>query len=333
MKNKDIQSMGGKARDAALSDEQKTEIARKAAVARWGEKPLRATNKGNFVKEFGIDVECYVVDDVLKTAVISQKGMGRVLGLSPRGNAFPRFLSSKAMVNTIGAQLHEKLTQPIKFQWVPPGAQEPGMTVHGFDVTLLIDVCKAIVQVESKLDRQQKHVAVQAHVILAASAKAGIKGLVYALAGYNPTAQEVITAFKTYVQEEARKYEPEFPTELYAEWYRLYQIPPLTRGKPWQFKHLTVNHVYYPLAKSSGKILQLLRANKADGGPRQKKLFQFLNEIGTRALRIHLGRVLEMAESAGNKAAYEAKIAERFSGQAEFPFVYPDAPPPDKAAN
>jgi hypothetical protein len=39
----------------------------------------------------------------------------------------------------------------------------------------------------------------------------------YTLAGYNPTADEVITAFKLYVQEEAKKYEPEFPNELYAE--------------------------------------------------------------------------------------------------------------------
>ena len=47
----------------------------------------------------------------------------------------------------------------------------------------------------------------------------------YALAGYNPTAEEVIAAFKLYVQEEARKYEQEFPNELYLAWHRLYDIP------------------------------------------------------------------------------------------------------------
>jgi hypothetical protein len=34
--------------------------------------------------------------------------------------------------------------------------------------------------------------------------------LAYALAGYNPIAEEVIAAFKLYVQEEARDYEKEF---------------------------------------------------------------------------------------------------------------------------
>ena len=44
-------------------------------------------------------------------------------------------------------------------------------------------------------------------------------------------------------------------------------------------KYLTVNHVYYPLAKSNGKILELLRAAKAQGGDRRAKLLQFLNDI------------------------------------------------------
>jgi hypothetical protein len=332
MQNESIQSMGGKARAEALSDEQKQEIARRAAVARWGQRPAKATHRGNFKEQFGIDVDCYVLDDLQKTAVISQSGMGRALGLSPRGNAFPRFLSSKAMVNAVGAQLHELLTQPLKFQWSPPGAQQPPTVVHGFDVTLLIDVCKAIVQAEAHLNSQQRHVATQAHVILAASAKAGIKGLVYALAGYNPTANEVIAAFKMYVQEEAKKYEKEFPNELYIQWHRLYRIPVPTRGKPWNFKHLTVRHVYYPLAQSNGKILQLIRALRSKEGDRKKKLFQFLSELGARALRIQLGRVLEMAESARTKGEYEQKIIQRFGGQQELDFLpaIPALSPPEK---
>jgi hypothetical protein len=160
-------------------------------------------------------------------------------------------------------------------------------------------------------------------VILNASAKAGIKGLVYALAGYNPTAQEVITAFKMYVQEEAKKYEKEFPNELYMQWHRLYDIPVHERGKPWHFKHLTVAHIYFPLAQSNGKILQLARATKANAGDRKTKLFQFLSEVGARALRMQLGRVLEMAESSDDKAAYERKIVQRFGGQQELALVFP----------
>jgi hypothetical protein len=42
-------------------------------------------------------------------------------------------------------------------------------------------------------------------------------------------------------------------------------------------------------------------------GDRAKKLFQFLNDIGARALRIQPGRVLEMAESSPDKFTYENK--------------------------
>jgi hypothetical protein len=191
--------------------------------------------------------------------------------------------------------------------------------LYGFDVTLLIDVCKAITRAEAdgKILPSQKHIAKQAHIIVNASAKAGIKGLVYALAGYSPATEEVIAAFKLYVQEEAKKYESEFPNELYMQWHRLYDIPVPIRGKPWHFKHLTVNHIYYPLAKSSGKLYGLLKALKANDGDKQKKLFQFLNEIGARALRIQLGRVLEMCESSPDKQVYEGKIVDRFGGQQE----------------
>ena len=316
---------GGKARSEVLPPSKRGEIARKAALARWG---VRASHRGNFQEKFGVDVECYVLDNDEKTAVISQTGMARALGLSSRGNALPRFVDSKVMRDSIGAELRQKIENPLKFQWGKPGAENRGTTIHGFDSALLIDLCNAIIESEASghLTQRTAKIAAQAHIVVGASAKSGIQNLVYALAGYNPTVEEVIAAFKLYVQDEARKYEPEFPNELYAEWYRLYGIPVLARGKPWYFKHLTVRHIYHPLAKSKGTLLVLLKAIKARDGDRQKKLFQFLNEIGARALRIHLGRVLEMAESSGTQAEYENKIVKRFGGQQELELILPNGP-------
>jgi len=319
---------GGKARAATLPPNRLHEIAKNAAIARWGTRPERAIHKGSFQETFGVDVDCYVLANPDRTPVISQSGMGRALGLSARGNAFPRFLATRAMAEVAGAELREKLENPIKFQWGTGGAEQPPATIHGFDAALLIDLCQAIIRAEDdgKLSVRQANIAKQAHIIVGASAKAGIRGLVYALAGYNPAAEEVIAAFKLYVQEEARKYEPEFPNELYLQWYRLYDLPVPDRGRPWQFKYLTVRHIYYPLAQSNGKLLTLLRALKAQDGDRQKKLFQFLNEIGARALRIHLGRVLEMADSSPTRFAYEKRIVERFGGQHELELEAPSSP-------
>lgn len=310
---------GGVRRAEVLSPEERRTIARKGAAARWGDKPLQATHKGSFKEDFGIEVECYVLNDEKKTAVISQRGMSEALGFSEGGSRFPTFIKGKSISKYIGRELSEKLENPLIFQGQPLGANIAPQKIYGYDVTILIDVCKAIQRAESdgKLLDRQKRIATQAHVIVSASAKAGIQGLVYALAGYSPATEEVIAAFKLYVQEEAKKYESEFPNELYMQWHRLYQIPITGRGKPWQFKHLTVNHIYYPLAKSSGKLYGLLKALKAKDGDQRKKLFQFLNEIGARALRMQLGRVLEMCESSTCQDAYEARIVERFGGQQE----------------
>lgn len=306
-----------------LPSARRAEIASNAAAVRWG--LPRATHKGSFKEDFGIDVECYVLDDPQKTAVISQRGMGETLGLPSGGAAFPRFLATQAMLAALGAELRGKLENPLKFQWASPGANRPPGTIHGFNVTLLIDLSNAIIAAESagKLPDRYIQIAQQAHVIVGACAKSGITRLVYTLAGYNPGVEEVIAAFKLYVQEEAKKYEPEFPNELYMQWHRLYNIPVPVRGKPWLFKSLTVRHIYHPLAKSSGKVLDLLRALKAQEGDRAKKLFQFLSEIGAKALRFHMGRIVEMAETSQDKWAYEKKIAERFGGQQELDLYLP----------
>ena len=233
-----------------------------------------------------------------------------------------------------------KIQNPLVFQPLEAAAESPisvSARANGYDATILIDICNAILaaSADGKLSaaRYDKMIE-QARIITAASAKNGIRQLVYALAGYSPSTDEVIAALKLHIQEEARKYEPEFPNELYMEWHRLYNLAVPDRGKPWQFKHLTVRHVYYPLARSSGKILTLLRALNAKGGDQNKKLFQFLNTIGARALRIQLGRVLEMAESSPNKTEYEKKIMDRFGGQKELDLLLPTPsiePPPPSA--
>lgn len=305
---------GGKARAESLSDEQKHEIAKKAALARWGPKAIR---KGNFKEDFGIDVDCYVLNDDQATAVISQRGMGQVLGMGESGSRLPRFIRYPQIAQHIGPELHEKLQNPLVFQGQPAGQNIPPQRIYGYDVTILIDICKAVIAAEAsgRLTIGQRKVANQAHVIVNASAKAGIKGLVYALSGYDASREEVVQAFKMYVQEEAREYEKEFPDQLYREWYRLYRLPKPERNKPWKFKHLTVSQVYRPLARSNGKILTLTASSRAESGKSYKKLHQFLSEIGVKALRQHLGQLLGIAQVSEDEAQYERHFVKVFGGQ------------------
>ncbi|HGO9566637.1 TPA: P63C domain-containing protein, partial [Pseudomonas aeruginosa] len=294
------------------------EIATKAAVARWGAKPAKASHKGNFKEEFGIDVDCYVLDDANKTAVISQRGMAAALGLDDSGRALPRFVEGKKVSAALGAEVLEKLSKPLIFKGDIPGVKAPPIgSVHGYDVSLLIDICKSLIAAANKgeLLKSQAKIVAQAQIILSASAKAGIQGLVYALAGYDRTKEEVIAAYKMYVMDEAREYEKEFSPELYEHWYRLYGLDKPVRGRPWEFKYLTIDHIYKPLAKSAGKVFLLAKTSKKANGERTDKIHQFLSEIGVKALRTQVGKITGIASVSRTREEYERYIAEQIHGQ------------------
>jgi hypothetical protein len=87
--------------------------------------------------------------------------------------------------------------------------------------------------------------------------------------------------------------------------------------------------------RAVAKSMRLLGPISREPAIRAKKLFQFLNEIGARALGIHLGRVLVMAESSADKWEYETKVAKRFGfeQQLELPIPMPTSAMGQEAAN
>src|ERR1700730_2265968 len=104
------------ARAKALPAEKRREIAKQGAAARWRGKAYKASHKGNFLNDFGIDIECYVLDDPAKTPVVSQRGIGQAIAFSRRGSRLMVFVNSKTMDGYIGRDLREKMENPFFFQ-------------------------------------------------------------------------------------------------------------------------------------------------------------------------------------------------------------------------
>lgn len=310
---------GGVAVAAKMTEDERKIRALKGSTARWG---LKTTHKGNFREAFGIDVDCYVLNDTRKTAVISQRGMAAALALGDGGSRLPRFISLKGFSPYVGPELREKLENPIAFQQVNLGPKPSVSAANGYDATVLIDLCQAIIRADQDgvFLSTQAHVARQAYVILGASAKAGIQGLIYALAGYDRTKEEVIEAYKMYVREEAREYEKEFSPDLYEQWYRLYGLAKPERGRPWEFRYLTIDHIYKPLAKSNGKVFELAKTSKSANGEKSDKIHQFLSEVGVKALRTQVGKITGIATVSDSREEYERYIAEKVFGQKSLPF-------------
>lgn len=307
---------GGAARAQALSAEQRKAIATKGAETRWG---VGVAHQGNFKSAFGLDVECYVLNDSRKTAVIGQRGMAvALLNANSSGTALSKFIHGKVISKAVGVSIVERVNKPLIFKGSDPGASNPTpRKIHGYEVGLLIDICQALVAANARGELMARHgqIVAQAQIILGASAKAGIQGLVYALAGYDRTKEEVIAAYKMYVAEEAREYEREFAPELYEQWYRLYGLAKPERGRPWEFKYLTIDHIYKPLAKSAGKVFKLAKASKQENGVSRDKIHMFLSEIGVKALRTQVGRIMGIASVSRTREEYERHISEQIHGQ------------------
>ncbi len=302
---------GGIARAKALTSKQRSAQAKKGAMARWG---YKATHKGSFMDEFGIDAECYVLNDEDKTVVTSKRGLSRLLGLGGLGNDVDRVIHSQYMAPYVDAVLLEKFKNPLIFQWKGDDAGLGFSEAHGYDITVVGDLASALIKanIAGALPKSRIDAAKQAQLLSNAAMKAGIKGLAYAVAGYRPEVQEVINAFKAFVREEARQYEKEFPDELYEEWYRLYGLNRPEKGRPIRFGQLTNMQIYVPLAKSKGKILEQIRASRDENGKQTDKLHLFLSEIGVKALRQHIGKLLGVAAMSDNKEEYEAGIEKVF---------------------
>lgn len=304
-------SRGGIARAKVLTAEERSNQAKKGAIARWG---YKATHKGNFMDEFGIDAECYVLDDADKTVVVSKGGLARLLSLGGNGVHVDRLLNAQYMADYVDPVLLEKMQKPLIFQWKPGGTNLGFTGAQGYDITVIGDIANALIKanIAGALPKSRKAAANQAQALANASMKAGLKGLAYAIAGYRPEVQEVIDAFKAFVREEARQYEKEFPDELYEEWYRLYGLNRPEKGRPIRFGQLTNMQIYVPLAKSKGKILEQIRASRDENGKQSDKLHLFLSEIGVKALRQHIGKLLGVAAMSETREEYEKGIEKVF---------------------
>ncbi len=85
-----------------------------------------------------IEIPCYVLED--ETRVFSSRGLTGAVGLNPgAGYRIPKLMMSKALKSFLNNELVSAIDSPISFK-NPVG----GGNVRGYRVTLLVDICHAI---------------------------------------------------------------------------------------------------------------------------------------------------------------------------------------------
>lgn len=312
-------SAGGVARAKALSKSRRSEIAKAAAKARWTLPETRgllpeAISQG-LMTIGDTQIDCYVLKDGRR--LIHKRAMAKALGLkSEGGNAFMKTLSGKTLGPLLPPDLKDKIVRHIEFK---PLNGDPA---HGYEATVLIDLCYALIDAEPRLLPNQKFLARQAQIIVRSSAKLGIIALVDAATGFleDKRRDEYRQIWAQCVREEARKWEErEFPDDLFEIFYRAYglkRLNPDSTRHPKFFAKLIRKYIYQPLLNSNGAILEQLDEKNpvvyANGG-RRYKLWQFLtDEIGLPAFRAQVWQVVGLGKAAKSKSQLEARFFEAF---------------------
>ncbi len=292
-----IQEMGGRARAKALSASERSEIASKAATARWDVPKAEYGAPDRPLRIGAIEIPCYVLDDGRR--VITQAGAMSALSMSQGtatkggGDRITNFLSTKAISPFISKELQKMIT-PIKFR--PP----TGGIAYGYDAKILPEICDSVLEARDNktLNYQQGHIAKQCETLIRAFAKIGIVALVDEATGYQAARNRdaLQRLLDKYLTDEWAKWTKTFPDEYYEQLFRLHGIayPNGTGGtkRPGYVGHWTNDIVYDRLAP--GIKEELKRKNpRTETGTRARTHHQHLTrDIGHPALMEHLSNII-----------------------------------------
>ncbi|MEJ0011495.1 MAG: P63C domain-containing protein [Bauldia sp.] len=312
------QRRGGLARRESLSPNERRRAARQAAIARWkqvGDVP-EASHHG--VLEIGDrQLEVYVLEDGRR--LFHKRVMGHALGLkSEGGNAFMKMISGQKIRSEIPADLADKLAKPVVFRGFT------GDPVHGYEASVLIEVCEALIRVRDSdsLTKRQMFLAVQAEFLLRAAAKLGITALIDEATGYsdNKRKDEYRQLFQEFLRDEFAQWEQdEYPDRFFDMIYKLYGLKrknPDSTKHPRFFAKFIRKYIYYPLANSHGAILEQLDQKNPTvytNGGRRYKMYQFLSEkVGLPALRAHLWQTIGIGAVVSDNESFDKLFYKAF---------------------
>lgn len=290
-------AVGGKARMALLTPEQRKEIASKAAQAKQEIARLpKITHEGE-LKIGDLSIPCYVTEDGKR--VLSGRAIQIALCLTgeERGSAgdrVDRLLSHKTLSPLIIKDKPVAQFEPIKCRYA--GNPKP---INGYSAEVLADICEGMLEARDRdllnTDRYQV-VARQCEVLLRGFARVGIIALVDEATGYQrDRAKDALAQIlEKFVAKELQPWLKTFPADYYEQLFRLYGLPfppERTNSRPQFFGRITNNVVYERLAPD---LLPELKkaASKAE---KKARLHQWLtNDLGHPKLREHLASIVTL---------------------------------------
>lgn len=290
--------MGGQARAAKLSKEERSSIAQKAASARW---KLPAASHEGTLKIGDAEFTCAVIeaDGKPPIRVISQTEFMRGLGMYYSGfiakqhkesgaAELPQFMAQKALKPFIEKNLSVLQFEPFQYRTIR------GTAAKGIPAEIIPKICSVWIEADRAgvLGVRQKQIAEKAFMIHSALAQTGIVALVDEVTGYQGVrARDALQLIlDAYLRKEFAAWAKRFPDEFYREIYRLrgWQWPGMQKNRFPLVGKLTKDIVYERLAPAVLQELERLNPKDEKGHRKGKHHQLFTEDVGHPALAQHL---------------------------------------------
>lgn len=245
-----------------------------------------------------VEIPAYVLNNGMR--VLSQNGIQKALGYSgTAGNWLPNFVTTKQIRPYISSGLSEALSNRVVFQRT--GAGGSVSDTYGYDATILIDICDAIIEAKNSglLSDNYKQYAERAEVIMRAVAKVGIIALVDEATGYQYEREkdELQKILKAYIAAELLPWQKRFPDEFYKEIFRLNGWDYTVNGikqRPGVIGTWTKKLIYHQLPKGVMKELYEKTPRTAKGKLAAKLHQSLTTDIGNPHLEKQLVSVVTL---------------------------------------
>lgn len=295
----------------------------KILVAKYGsdKTPLRLGN---------LEIPCYVLDNGVR--VFSGRGIQKAIGYDSKSgqwmNSFCKMDGVSSYLCAGDNSISERLSKPIKFKRNNAGGSQS--TANGYEVTILVDICSAIIDANRAGVFNNDVIVQNADIIIRSVAKVGIIALVDEATGYQYEREndELQKILKAYISEELLPWQKRFPDIFYKELFRLngwdYTVNGIKK-RPGIIGKWTNTFVYEELP--NGVLEELKKKTpKSESGNRTNRYHQLLTtDIGEPNLEKQINKVITLFQVSDNMKQFcenFRKMKMRQIGQSELPFEF-----------
>lgn len=315
---------GGRGRASVLTPEERSEIARDAARARWakaGKTVAAPPSKPPVVPPTAVDdaddlpysqfpgtldmgdvaLECHVLNDGRR--VLTAREVVRALrGTRSNPPSVHRYLDALPAYR-------KGMFESRMMQFRIPGLPQ---TALGLEATVLIEMCDMYVTADEneKLKPNQKNLAAMSWIIMRACAKTGIEALIDEATGYQQVREKRALQVKlqAFIAEDMQKWVKTFPDEFWQELARLEGIRYQARHRPLRWGNYVLRFVYNAMDPDVAKKLKEMNPNPSHGN----NLHQLLRDFGRDKLHQQLGGVIAIMRECNDMAEFRARFIKVF---------------------